>query len=236
MYGCRNADEDHTGRMKARSVLLVEDDAELRTLVRRALERADLEVDEASTGAQALSAVARRRHDALLLDIGLPDSDGRDLCQALRARGVNAPVLFLTAREAVADRIAGFSAGGDDYVVKPFDLGELVARVGALLRRAAPAAPVAVGALRLDPVSHAMSAGDQEVPLTPTEFHLLACLAAQPGAVIRRQELAAAAWPHEGIVHDNTLDVHIARIRRKLRDLHNVPQVTTVHGLGYSLR
>src|SRR4029079_13125907 len=112
--------------------------------------------------------------DGLVIDIGLPDADGRDLCQALRARGVEAPVLFLTARDAVTDRLSGFSAGGDDYVTKPFHFAEAVARLRALLRRAGAAAVTTVGALRLDPVAHSIRGEDGEASLTPTEFRLLA--------------------------------------------------------------
>ena len=136
----------------------------------------------------------------------------------------------------MTDRLAGFSAGGDDYLVKPFDLDELVARLRALLRRGGADTGVTAGALRLDPVTHAASSGEETVALTPTEFRLLAALAARPGAAVRRRELREAAWPHGGIVHDNTLDAHVARLRRKLRALPEAPEIATVHGVGYSLR
>jgi two-component system response regulator MprA len=215
-------------------ILLVEDDAELREMVRRALVREGFDVTGRATGGDALRAVEHRVPDALVLDIGLPDSDGRDVCQALRGRGVDAPVLFLTARDAVSDRLAGFGAGGDDYVIKPFDVDELVARLRALLRRAGDAA-VDVEGLRLDPAAHAVSSGGVSVALTPTEFRLLAALSARPGQAIRRRELREAAWPSGGIVHDNTLDAHLARVRRKLRELPDAPAIKTVHGVGYSM-
>jgi two-component system response regulator MprA len=167
--------------------------------------------------------------------VGLPDADGRDLCQALRARGVEAPVLFLTARDAMTDRLAGFSAGGDDYVTKPFHFDELVARLRAVLRRSGTDPATEVGALRLDPVAHAISGEDGEVSLTPTEFRLLATLAAQPGAVVRRRELIRAAWPEGAIVHDNTLDQYVARLRRKLREVSSGAAIGTSHGVGYRL-
>jgi len=216
-------------------ILLVEDDAELREMVRRVLVREGFDVTGRATGAGALSAAEQRAPDALVLDIGLPDSDGRDVCQALRGRGVDAPVLFLTARDAVVDRLAGFGAGGDDYVTKPFDVNELVARLRALLRRAGSDVSVTAGSLRLDPAAHGASSAGVSVSLTPTEFRLLAALAARPGEALRRRELREAAWPAGGIVHDNTLDAHLARVRRKLRELPDAPEIKTVHGVGYSL-
>jgi two-component system response regulator MprA len=135
----------------------------------------------------------------------------------------------------VVDRLAGFGAGGDDYVTKPFDVNELVARLRALLRRAGSDGSVTARSLRLDPAAHGASSGGVSVSLTPTEFRLLAALAARPGEALRRRELREAAWPAGGIVHDNTLDAHLARVRRKLRGLPDAPEIKTVHGVGYSL-
>jgi two-component system response regulator MprA len=216
-------------------ILLVEDDSELREMVRRALVREGFDVTGRATGGDALRAVDHEVPDAVVLDIGLPDSDGRDVCQAIRGRGVNAPVLFLTARDAVSDRLAGFGAGGDDYLVKPFEVKELVARLRALLRRSAPDSTVVAGSLRLDPTAHVAESAGTSVALTPTEFRLLAAMAARPGEALRRRELREAAWPNGGVVHDNTLDAHLARLRRKLRELPEAPEITTVHGVGYSL-
>jgi DNA-binding response OmpR family regulator len=215
-------------------LLVVEDDAALRSVLRRGLTEEGFEVTVAADGASAIAA-AEHQPDALVMDIGLPDADGRDVCQALRARGSHAPVLFLTARDAVTDRLAGFSAGGDDYLTKPFHFGELVARLRALLRRSGADPGVAVGGLRLDPVTHGAHCGEREVSLTPTEFRLLAALAAQPEAVLRRIDLIRAAWPDGAIVHDNTLDQYIARLRRKLRELEADAAIVTVHGVGYRL-
>jgi two-component system response regulator MprA len=215
-------------------LLLVEDDPDLRGLLSRGLGEEGFDVAAVADGAGAI-ARAEDPVDALVIDIGLPDADGRDLCQALRARGVAAPVLFLTARDAVTDRLAGFSAGGDDYVTKPFHFDELVARLRALLRRAGADAAATVGPLRLDPLVHAAVANDSQVSLTPTEFRVLAALAAQPGAVIRRRELVRAGWPDGAIVHDNTLDQYVARLRRKLRELSEDMTIATVHGVGYRL-
>jgi len=217
-----------------RSVLIVEDDDELRGVLGRGLREEGFAVDAVADGGALLDRVERTSPDVLVIDIGLPDADGRDLCQALRARGVQTPVLFLTARDALVDRIAGFDAGGDDYLAKPFAFVELVARLQALLRRRGGGdAGLEADGLRLDPVSHAASDGTARVSLTPTEFRLLACLLARPGEAVRRADLVRAAWPHGAIVRDNTLDAYIARLRRKLRDLEGVPDIVTVHGVGY---
>jgi DNA-binding response OmpR family regulator len=216
------------------SLVVVEDDADLRGLLARGLDEEGFEVRAVPDGAGAL------RHgvdgaDALVIDVGLPDADGRDVCVALRARGCTAPVLFLTARDAVTDRLSGFSAGGDDYLTKPFHFDELVARIRALLRRSGADAARTVGDLRLDPLTHAARCGDREAALTPTEFRVLAALAARPGVVVRRRELVRAAWPDGAIVHDNTLDQYVARLRRKLRELGDDLTIVTAHGVGYRL-
>jgi two-component system OmpR family response regulator len=218
-------------------VLVLEDDAELRSLLTRGLKEEGFMV---TTAASAADLVRRpdgdADPDALIVDIGLPDADGRDVVQALRAQGVGAPVIFLTARDALTDRLSGFAAGGDDYLTKPFALSELVARLRALLKRGGTDLAVEAGGLRLDPGAHGASCGGVTVDLTPTEFRILARLASTPGDAVRRRELVRAAWPHGAIVHDNTLDVYIARLRRKLGSLEDAPEIATVHGVGYSLR
>ncbi len=208
----------------------------MRSLLVRGLREEEYEAEGVGSGAQLLDWVTRAVPDAFIVDIGLPDADGRDVVQALRAHGIRAPVLFLTARSALPDRLSGFSAGGDDYLTKPFDFAELVARLGALLRRAGHDDGVMAGDLRLDPASHAAECSGVTADLTPTEFRLLALLAAVPGEAVRRRRLVQAAWPHGAIVHDNTLDVYIARLRRKLAGLPRAPRIHTVHGVGYSLR
>jgi DNA-binding response OmpR family regulator len=218
-------------------VLLVEDDHQLRDLVARGLREHGLSVVTAGDGAGALAAVQRQpaeAFDAIVLDIGLPDSDGRDVCQALRARGVTAPVLFLTARDQLHDVLSGFSAGADDYLAKPVHVRELVARLRVAVRRSTPARTGA-GGLSLDPISHALlgPAGSQR--LTPTEFRVLAELLARPGEVVRRRDLLAAGWPDGARVAENTLDQYVARLRRKV-DAAGEPgrSIGTVHGVGYT--
>ena len=217
-------------------VLVVEDDGDLRRLLRRGLEEEGFEVMQASTGKDALSLAEAETPSLLIVDIGLPDADGRDVVQAVRSRGVESPVLFLTARDQMVDRLAGFSAGGDDYLTKPFEFAELIARLRALLRRSVGTLPVAVaGDLRLDPAVHAVTAGKKTVPLTPTEFRLLGALVGRHGETVRRRELIATGWPDGAIVHDNTLDVYLGRLRRKLAKLPTKAKIGTVHGVGYKL-
>jgi two-component system response regulator MprA len=217
-------------------VLVVEDDAILRRLLVRALSEHGLAAEGVATGGDALRRLDARRYAALVLDIGLPDADGRDVCQALRAHGSDVPVLFLTARDALPDRLSGFRAGGDDYVTKPFALAEVTERVRALVRRGSDrGATTTLGSLVLDPMRHTASAGGVEVRLTPTEFRLLALLLARPGDAVRRATLVHAGWPHGAIVRDNTLDVYMGRLRRKLRALVDAPSIETVHGVGYAI-
>jgi DNA-binding response OmpR family regulator len=219
-------------------VLVVEDDAELRRLLARGLGEEGFTVVVAATATDAIRH-AEARMDLAVIDVGLPDGDGRDLCLALRARGFSAPVLFLTARDAVTDRVSGFSAGGDDYVTKPFAFVELVARLRALLRRSQNGDPPVLdgelGGLILDPAAHAATGPGGSVQLTPTEFRLLAALAGRPGTVLRRRELVGAAWPDGAVVYDNTLDQYIVRMRRKLREIAADAAIVTVRGVGYRL-
>ena len=220
------------------TVGVCEDDDELRGILRDALQREGMTVRPTASGAEAVRMFAADPPDLLVLDIVLPDADGRDVCQALRARGVDAPVLFLTARGSVPDRLSGFHAGGDDYLTKPFALAELLVRVDALLRRSAAAgpAPGETADFILDPGRHAIRNGAREEPLTPTEFRLLASLAGAGGEVVRRQALVSAAWPAGAIVHDNTLHVYLGRIRRKLQRVEAAARIDTVRGVGYRLR
>ena len=216
-------------------VLVVEDDPGLRQVLARGLREESFAVRTAADGASAL----RQADDAVsavVLDVGLPDADGRDVCQAMRAAGVNALVVFMTAHDNLADRLAGFSAGGDDFLGKPCHLAELAARLRAGLYRRARTWAVGpdTDGLRLDPVTHALRApGREPVSLTPTEFRLLGCLMTSPGAAVRRRTLLRAGWPEGAQVSDNTLDQYLLRVRRKLREASSRHAIDTVRGVGY---
>jgi two-component system response regulator MprA len=218
------------------TVGVCEDDAQLRSVLTRAFRAEGFEVVTVATGAEALRAFGKSRPDVILLDLGLPDVDGRDVCLALKANGVTAPVLMLTAQDAVHQRVAGFQAGADDYLSKPFALAELMARVRVLERRAVAQRPGGDGVL-LDAATHAVVKGEASVGLTPTEFKVLARLMAVPGEVVRRRALIAAGWPDGALVSDNTLDSYVRRIRTKLAGLPDGgPAIETVHGVGYAWR
>jgi two-component system response regulator MprA len=219
----------------AARILVVEDDHGLRDVLARGLRDEDFDVVTAVDGATALKTVDESVH-AVVLDVGLPDSDGRDVCQAMRGAGFSVPVIFLTAHGNLTDRLSGFASGGDDYLVKPFHLSELAARVRAVLHRVGhhgDALAGSAGALRLNPMKHELTVHGHSVALTPTEFRLLACLMATPGAVMRRKALLRAGWPEGAMVSDNTLDQYLTRLRRKLRGANSPQSISTVRGVGY---
>jgi two-component system response regulator MprA len=211
-------------------VAVCEDDRALRGLLRRALEGDGHSVVAAATGSELLAQLAPVP-EVVILDIGLPDADGRDVCLALRAHGVDAPVLMLTALGGMHHKVSGFEAGADDYLTKPFDIPELLVRIRALLRRTTVA--VTAHEVVLDPTSHEVRRGDDGETLTPTEFRLLGRLISVPGEVVRRHALVAAGWPHGAQVSENTLDSYLRRLRVKLERLGVGGRVATVRGVGY---
>jgi two-component system response regulator MprA len=215
---------------------ICEDDASVRRVLAEIVKSAGHQPVLAHTGHEAIKLfTAAGSVDIIVIDIGLPDSDGRDVCQSLRAGGQHAPVLFLTALGGVHDRISGFNADGDDYVSKPFAVGEVLARLEALLKRARPLTGT-VGGLRLDPVRFAVTTMTGEQRLTPTEFRLLAKLTAAPGAVVRRRAFVAAGWPDGANVSENTIDSYARRIRVKLRAIDSPVRLETVRGVGFVLQ
>ena len=211
-----------------------EDHEPIRRTLARALRQAGHDVVLAHDGREALALFAADPAiDVIVMDIGLPDADGRDVVLALKARGQGAPVLFLTALDALQDKLQGFAAGADDYVVKPFDLPEVIARLEVLAARGRRAAS-ATGGIRLDPATHAVRIdGGAETRLTPTEYRMLAAIAARPGEVVRRRAVVAAAWPDGAIVSENTVDSFVRRIRAKLASIDAPVRIETVRGVGF---
>ena len=214
-------------------VVVAEDDPTIADLVRLYLRRDGFGVHLAGTGPGALAAVRTLRPVALVLDIGLPEMDGIEVCRTLRADGDRTPVLFVTARDEEVDRVLGLELGADDYVTKPFSPRELVARVRAVVRRAAPAPAqeLALGAVTLDRAGRRVRCAGREVALTATEFDLLAHLMASPGRVFGREELLSAVWGYAAVSGTRTVDVHVAQLRAKLGA--RTP-IRTVRGVGYA--
>ncbi|CAM5726578.1 DNA-binding response regulator OS=Streptomyces alboniger OX=132473 GN=CP975_14005 PE=4 SV=1 [Streptomyces alboniger] len=211
-------------------IVVCEDDAAVRDVLKRALEHDGHTVAVAST-ADSLLRQLEPVPRLVVLDLGLPDADGRDVCLALRARGVDAPVLMLTALDGMHHKVGGFEAGADDYMTKPFDIPELLVRVRALLRRTTATSPPS--GVVLDPAKHVVIYGSTSESLTPTEFRLLGRLIASQGDAVRRHALVAAGWPHGAQVSDNTLDSFVRRLRTKLGALGVADRLATVRGVGY---
>jgi DNA-binding response OmpR family regulator len=219
--------------MVAPRVLVIEDDLELRSVIVRGLGEEGFSVSGLGSGRELLERLAKEVPDLLVLDVGLPDTDGRDVCQAVRAQGIRAPVLFLTARDALTDRLSGFSAGGDDYLSKPFAFAELVARVRALSRRAPSAPPVLRrGDLSVDRARHRASRGGCALSLTRKEFGILETLLTADGVLVSAEELLEHVWDANADPFSNIVSVTMARLRRKLGD---PPLIETVVGKGYRM-
>jgi two-component system response regulator MprA len=227
--------------MQVMRLLVVDDDRALRDVLRRALELAGYDVRLADGGAAALNDVEATVPDAVVLDIGLPDIDGLEVCRQLRRSGNRVPVLMLTARDAVSDRIEGLDAGADDYLVKPFDIDELKARLRALLRRAgADGADVdgglSFGELRLDAARHGATVDEHFVELTRTEYQLLELLMLNPRRVLPHTLIYDRVWGYDFGPTSNALRVYIGYLRRKLEEAGATSEIHTVRGVGYSLR
>jgi DNA-binding response OmpR family regulator len=211
-------------------ILFVEDERSISEPFARALEREGFAVTVAATVADALAAEPA---DLVLLDLNLPDGDGRDVARELRRRG-DVPIIMLTARGTETDRIVGLEIGADDYVVKPFSGGEVIARIRAVLRRTQPPAPSQVGDLRVDVAARRVFLGEQEIELSRKEFDLLAALMKRAGQVATREDLMAEVWDENWFGPTKTLDVHVGWLRRKLGDDPDAPRyIHTVRGVGY---
>ena len=221
-------------------VLVVDDDPGVRDSLRRSLAFNGYEVDLAEDGQRALTAIALKRPDAVVLDVMMPGLDGLSTCRRLRAAGEDLPVLMLTAREAISDRVAGLDAGADDYLVKPFALDELLARLRALLRRASASSDAAqqlrFSDLTLDAGTREVWRGTRPVILTRTEFHLLELLMRHPRQVLERGQILEEVWGYDFPTTANSLEVYVGYLRRKLEAEGEPRLIHTVRGVGYSLR
>ena len=238
MRGARSSDShlgDQNGRVR---ILIVEDEVKLAALLRRGLLEEAHAADVAATGEDALWMAQATAYDAIVLDLMLPGIDGLEVCRRLRAAGVWSPVLMLTARDALADRIGGLDAGADDYVTKPFAFAELLARLRAVARRGAPERPtvIVVGDLALDPATRSVRRGDIEVELSPKEFALLETFMRRPGRVLSRFELLEHAWDYDYEHRSNVIDVYVRYLREKIDRPFGRESLETVRGAGYRLR
>jgi DNA-binding response OmpR family regulator len=219
-------------------VLVVEDEPTLLESLVRGLRQAGHAVDGASTVGQALSKLGLDPYDALILDLGLPDGSGLDLARTLRRTGASIIIVALTARDSVPDRVAGLDAGADDYLVKPFALDELLARLRAVERRRVPFRPnvITIDDLKIDPASRSATRGDRQIDLTTTEFALLEFLAKHAGQVVGRATISAHVWDENYDPASNIIDVYVARLRKKIDLPGHRALLHTVRGAGYVLR
>lgn len=219
-------------------VLIVEDEAKMAGLIRRGLQREGMAIDISGTGEEALWKAEAVEYDAIVLDLMLPGIDGLEVCRRLREAGVWSPILMLTARDAVRDRVAGLDRGADDYLTKPFSFAELLARLRALARRGRPERPaeLRVGELRLDPATRRAWRGKAAIELSAKEFALLETFMRQPGEVLSRFQLLEHAWDYEYENRSNVVDAYVRLLRRKIDRPFGVESIETVRGAGYRLR
>jgi two-component system response regulator MprA len=220
-------------------VLVVDDDRAVREALRRVLTLAGYELQAADGGAAAIELVVQSVPDAVVLDLGMPDVDGLEVCRRLRLLGNRVPILMLTAREEVSDRVAGLDAGADDYLVKPFDVDELKARLRALLRRSGPDGDpdeLSFAEIRLDSARHGAAVGEIFTELTRTEYQLLELLLRNPRQVLSHSLIYDRVWGYDFGAASNALRVYVGYLRRKLHDAGARPLIHTVRGVGYVLR
>lgn len=227
----------HAGRVPYMRVLIVEDDARLAAVLMRALTEAGYSVDHAANGATASWMGRATEYDSIVLDVGLPDISGTELCSQWRDDGVRAPVMMLTAKTTTSDKVLGLDSGADDYLEKPFDMDELFARIRALVRRgpATQTPALAVGDLHLDPVTRVVRVAGNKVDLAGKEFAILETMMRRPGQVVSRFDLLEHAWDGADEHSSNVITVYVKNLRAKIDRPHGTHRIETVRGIGYRL-
>lgn len=243
--GSKNAEDEALDGDRRTNLLVIEDDENILTAITTYFSHAGYDVQTASDGVSGVQAATQERPDAIVLDLMLPKMDGLAVCRELREKVPYIPILMLTAKDDVVDKVLGLEMGADDYITKPFALRELEARIKSVLRRVRAAtrvapegggeeAPIVRGRLRIDPAKREVSVGDRQVELTPKEFELLRLFASHPGRVFPRKYLLEKIWDYSYEGYDRTIDSHINRLRAKIEDNPDNPQmVLTVWGIGY---
>jgi two-component system copper resistance phosphate regulon response regulator CusR len=218
-------------------ILLAEDDRQLRESISRGLREASYAVDDAPDGGKAIFLAAVNEYDAIILDVVLPVRDGLEVCREIRKKGSHVPILMLTARDSVDDKITGLDAGADDYLTKPFDFGELLARIRALVRRRGDVLPaeLSVADLVVDTRRHSARRGRREITLTSKEFALLEHLVRNAGRIVTRTEINAHVWDDNHDPFSNLIDVYVSRLRRKVDGGERIALISTRRGVGYML-
>lgn len=219
-------------------LLVAEDEKDMNRLITRALEKEGYGVDSCFDGEEAMDYLESAEYDGVILDIMMPKMDGHQVLKKLRARGSNLPVLFLTARDSIADRVAGLDLGADDYLIKPFDFDELLARVRAMMRKRSghKTSVIAIGDLKIDTGSHEVTRGDRSIELSSREYSILEYMAMHPGQVLSREQIETHVWNFDYSGGSNVVDVYISYLRKKIDGKENVKLIRTVWGTGWMIK
>ena len=219
-------------------LLVAEDEKDMNRLITRALEKEGYGVDSCFDGEEAMDYLESAEFDGVILDIMMPKMDGHQVLKKLRARGSNLPVLFLTARDSIADRVAGLDLGADDYLIKPFDFDELLARVRAMMRKRSghKTSVITIGDLKIDTGSHEVTRGDRSIELSSREYSILEYMAMHPGQVLSREQIETHVWNFDYSGGSNVVDVYISYLRKKIDGKENVKLIRTVWGTGWMIK
>ena len=219
-------------------LLVVEDEKDMNRLITRALEKEGYGVDSCFDGEEAMDYLESAEYDGVILDIMMPKMDGHQVLKKLRARGSDLPVLFLTARDSIADRVAGLDLGADDYLIKPFDFDELLARVRAMMRKRSghKTSVITIGDLKIDTGSHEVTRGDRSIELSSREYSILEYMAMHPGQVLSREQIETHVWNFDYSGGSNVVDVYISYLRKKIDGKENVKLIRTVWGTGWMIK